>query len=355
MRLPGSRGHHLLAILGICLSLSFCSAEKARAQVNRTVATASAAAFDGVRPSYRDQLWRMTGRLVARDGHAFSYAATFFRYSEPHGIVLYPASLSVVDESTGKLFSERRTERADLGLGGGETRTLSLRVGTWRLRESGAVESRPTFDLDAKLDGAELLIRGVARKPRFVVESPNGERDEYSSITSTGTIVVDGHRYGVGGKSWLDHELSNSFRRPGLADSQFRVQLDDGREIYIETSASEDDCGSRRCAYLVERNGTVDTFGRRSYEFGAHPGSTWLSPHSRASYPNVWGLHVDGKTEFLSLEPVTYDQESVAHGDGLSYWDGAVDIYDVTPGSQGLRLGSGFVLMRGDQPETRQR
>jgi hypothetical protein len=127
--------------------------------------------------------------------------------------------------------------------------------------------------------------------------------------------------------------------------------LDDGREIYLETSAPDDRCAARRCAYLVERNGTVATFGPRSYEFGPHPGSTWLSPHSRAIYPNVWGLHVDGKTEFLSLEPVGYDQESVAHGDGLSYWDGAVDVYDVTPGSQGLRLGTGFVLMRGDQPE----
>jgi len=61
----------------------------------------------------------MTGRLVGRGGNAFSYAATFFRYAEPHGVVLYPASLSVVDESTGRLFSERRTDRADLGLAAG--------------------------------------------------------------------------------------------------------------------------------------------------------------------------------------------------------------------------------------------
>jgi hypothetical protein len=45
----------------------------------------------------------------------------------------------------------------------------------------------------------------------------------------------------------------------------------------------------------------------------------------------------------LSLEPVSYDQESLAQGSGLSYWDGAVDVYDV--GSEGGRLGSGYVLM----------
>jgi predicted secreted hydrolase len=339
-------------ILGLSLAVSFCSAkEAAAAQATTTATTAAAAAFDGVRQSYRDQLWRMTGRLVARDGNAFSYAASFFRYAEPHGIVLYPASLSVVDESTGRRFSERRTERADLRLAVGETAKLSLQVGTWRLRESGAVATRPTFELDANFEGAELQIRGVARKPRFVIESAYGERDEYSSIASTGTIAIDGRRYTVAGKSWLDHQLSNPARPPGSPDSQFRVQLDDGREIYLETSTSDDACATRRCGYLVERDGNVVAFGKGSYEFGAHPGSMWRSPHSRAIYPNVWGLHVEGKTEFLSLEPVGYDQESVARGDGLSYWDGAVDIYDVTPGSQGLRLGSGFVLMRGYRPE----
>jgi len=337
--------------IGLCLALSSFCAEEAVGKTVKTVAVRSATALDAVRPSSEDQLWRMTGRLVGRGGNAFSYAATFFRYAEPHGVVLYPASLSVVDESTGRLFSERRTDRADLGLAAGETGKLSLRVGTWRLRESGAIATGPTFDLDAKLERAELLIRGVARKPRFVIESARGERDEYSSIASTGAIVIEGRRYEVAGKSWLDHQWSNSAPRADLPDSQFRVQLDDGREIYIETSSPYGACAARRCAYLVERNGSVDSFAPGSYEFGAHPGSTWRSPHSRAIYPNVWGLHIDGKTEFLSLEPVGYDQESVAHGDGPSYWDGAVDVYDVTPGSQGLRLGTGFVLMHGNQPE----
>jgi len=334
---------HVSAIVALGLALSL-SCAVLPAQATKTVAANPAGTFDGVRLSTRDQHWRMTGRLVARDGRAFSFAATFFRYAEPHGIVLYPASLSVVDEATGRLFSERRTERADLGLADGATGTLSLRVGNWRLRESAAARGRPTFMLDAKLEHAELLIRGVAQKPRFVIASAEGERDEYSSIATDGSIAIEGRHFKVAGKSWLDHQLSNSRSRSSAPGSQFRVQLDDGREIDLETSA-----------YLIERNGTVEALDRSSYEFSAHPGSTWRSPHSRTIYPNVWGLHVDGKTQILSLEPVSYDQESVAHGDGLSYWDGAVDVYDVTPGSQGLRLGSGFVLMRGFQPEPKRR
>jgi predicted secreted hydrolase len=285
----------------------------------------------------------MTGRLITRDGAAFSYAAVFFRYAEPNGVVLYPASVSVVDESSGRFFSERRTERAGFGLAGATAGALDIRVGTWRLRERPALQAeparrgaRPAFDFDAKLAGITLTIHGVARKPRFVTRSATAERDDYSSIACDGLIAVDGRARSVRGKAWLDHQLSNSITGTVRPFAEFRVQLDDGREISIEAPDS---------AELVERDGTVDALRPAAYEFGEHPGSTWLSPHTRTSYPDVWGLHVDGKTEFLSLEPVSYDQESRASGSGLPYWDGAVDVYDVTPGSQGRRLGSGFVLM----------
>jgi predicted secreted hydrolase len=316
---------------------------------------------DGVRAGYSAQSWRMTGRVIASDGVAFSYAALFFRYVEPNGVVLYPASISVVDESSGRFFSERRIERAGLGLAEAAPGALDIRVGTWHVHESPVAESEPAFDLDAKLADVTLTIHGIARKPKFVARSATAEHDEYSSISCDGQIAVDGRARSVRGEAWLDHQMANSIPSTTGAFAQFRVQLDDGREIFIDTSGSPvatsgssvATSGSpvarlaHRSAYLVERNGTVDTLRPGSYEFGDHPGSTWLSPHTRLTYPDVWGLHVDGKTEFLSLEPVSYDQESLARGDGLSYWDGAVDVYDVTPGSQGRRLGSGYVLMLG--------
>jgi len=305
----------------------------------------------------------MTGRLIAGEGVAYSYAAIFFRYVEPNGVVLYPASLSVVDESTGRFFSERRTERAEFGLAAAATGAMNIRVGTWRLRESpgagAGAGGDPAFDLDAKFAGITLAIHGVARKPEFAVRSATAERDEYSSISCEGQISIDGRARTVHGKAWLDHQLSNSIVDNAAPFAEFRVQLDDGREIFVEAPvAPAARIGSaarlaHRSAYLVERDGTVAALAAGSYEFGEHPGSTWLSPHTRTAYPDIWGLHVDGKTEFLSLEPVSYDQESPAHGSGLSYWDGAVDVYDVTPGSQGLRLGSGYVLMLDHAPKSR--
>jgi predicted secreted hydrolase len=333
----------LVSARGSALLSPSCNAKGAVPCIGSAVPTRDAA-LDGAVPAQRSQLWRMSGRLAARDGHAFSYAATFFRYAEPHGVVLIPASVSVLDESTHRIYAERRTERAGFGLADARMGALDVRVGTWRLYESQTSANVPAFTLDAKLAQAELRVRGIVSKPRFTFQSAAALQDQYSSIASTGTIAIDGHSEPVSGKSWLDHESAIATPSAGPVE-QVRVALDDGREIYVEASSSAKKTLSRRSAYLVERDGTLDLLTPASYEFGGSAG--WRSPSTRTFYLDGWSLHVDDKTEFLLLEPVTYDQESVAHGDGVSYWDGAVDVFDVTPGSQGLRLGSGYVLMRG--------
>jgi len=352
--------HELLRRLAMCVcSAALFSRATAIVEASTSVVATRVLPSDGVKTGYRDQSWRMTGRVTTGDGVAFSYAAIFFRYVEPNGVVLYPASLSVVDESSGRVFSERRTERAGLGLAEAATGALNVRVGTWQVRETPAAGGggEPAFDLDAKLAGITLTIRGIARKPEFVIRSATAEHDEYSSIACDGQIELDGRARPVHGKAWLDHQVSHSIPDTAQPFAEFRVQLDDGREISIEAAVTRvARIGSaprlaHRSAYLVERDGTVETLHADSYEFGEHPGSTWLSPHTRTIYPDIWGLHVDDKTEFLSLEPVSYDQESLARGNGLVYWDGAVDVYDVTPGSQGRRLGSGYVLMLGRPPK----
>ncbi len=333
----------LLSAPGSALLTPSCSAKGAPQCIPGVLRTQDGAP-DGAAPLQQSQLWRMSGRLATRDGRAFSYAATFFRYAEPHGVVLIPASLSVLDESTHRVYSERRTERAGFDLAEATTGALDVRVGTWRLDESRTRGGAPAFALDAKLAEVDLQVRGIVRKPRFTLRSFTALQDEYSSIATSGTIAIDGRREPVFGKSWLDHERSVVPQGAGPVE-QVRVQLDDGREIYVEASSSATKMLSRRSAYLVERDGTVEALTPASYEFGEN--SAWRSPYTRTFYLDGWSLHVDDKTEFLLLEPVTYDQESVAHGDGVSYWDGAVDVFDVTPGSQGLRLGSGDVLMRG--------
>lgn len=315
-----------------------CQSSAAHAAVRATTS-------GGARSSYRNQSWRVTGRVVGHGDRAFSYAATFFRYDETSAVTVYSASISILDESSGRFVSERRTENAALGLADASGPPLLFRIGTWRLAEHVNSGHRATFDLDARLQGGALVLHGIALKRSVTFNSSNGEHEDYSSVATSGTISVADERVKAHGKSWLSYQFSRVMSPSTESSAQIRVQLDDGREIYIEASQWEQRHERVVAAWFIERDGTLEVLTSHAFGFGANPGSTWLSPNTRTKYPDIWGLTVAGKTPNLSLEPVSYRQESLADGQGASYWDGAVDIYDVTPGSQGLRLGSGYVLM----------
>jgi predicted secreted hydrolase len=294
----------------------------------------------------------MTGRVIGRGDHAFSYAATLFRYEETSAVTVYSASISILDESSGRFVSERRTENAALGLAEASGPPLSFRIGTWRLTELVNAGHKATFDLDARLQGGALVLHGTAIKRSVTFHSGGVEHEDYTSIATSGNISVADDRADARGKSWLSHQCSRVMSPSTESRAQIRVQLDDGREIYIETSPWGQPHEPVVNAWFIERDGALEVLKPHAFGFGANPGSTWLSPNTRTKYPDIWGLTVADKTPNLSLEPVIYRQESLADGQGASYWDGAVDIYDVTPGSQGLRLGSGYVLML---PRSRQR
>jgi predicted secreted hydrolase len=308
---------------------------------------------DGASTGARTEFWRMSGRLSAPGGRAFDYAATFFRFALASGTALYPATVSILDESNGVHLHERRTERGAPGLAGAANTRLAVHVGDWSLTETAAPRAARTFELAVRVAGATLRLRGIAEKARIEFPDDGGHGHfAYTSIASSGRLDLPEGRFAVAGKSWLDRETGNA-AAPGNGSrvGRYRVQLDDGREILVETS--EDAAGGERerQAYLVRRDGTLEKLAPSHYEFVNHLKTTWLSTHTRARYPDLWALHVDGETEAMALEPIAIDQEATGSGDGQSFWDGAVDVYDVTPGSQGQRLGSGYVLLAGYRTE----
>ncbi len=310
-------------------------------------ALAAALAFAapaGARAKPHDDVWRLTGRLAGEGGRPFDYSVTFFRYANPRGPVLYPAAVSIVDESSERRYQARRIERDGFGLAGASAAGLSLHS----LSESASRRGVAGFEVRVRFPGGLLHIDGVAAKPRIAIGPNEADDYAYTSIESRGWVALGGERLAVTGKSWLEHETGDDAAiAAGERIARYRVQLDDGREILIATEGSAAAGEERIDAYLVRKDGTREDLEPGRYEFGNDGGTAWRSPHSDARYPALWALHVDGQTEFLSLEPVAIDQESTAGGTGAPFWDGAVDVYDVTPGSRGLRLGSGSVLLAG--------
>lgn len=312
------------------------------------VALRDSTSSDGSNLGFTREIWRLSGRVRSSTGEFFDYAVSFFRFGSARESVIYPAAFSLVDEAHRRLVQERRSERGALGFAGAASARLDVRVGNWSLSESSPASPAREFELNVRTPEASLQLRSIARKPRIALSTTEGPDFAYTSLGSTGTLVLDDTRFSVTGKSWLDHEFSNDAAPPaGWHLGRYQVQLDDGREILVETSGFGIPQVTPRRAYLIRRDGSVETLANTQYEFGNDGGTTWRSTHSRAHYPDLWALHVDDQTEYLSLEPVMIDQESVSHGTGASYWDGAVEVWDVTQWSQGLRLGSGYVLLAG--------
>jgi predicted secreted hydrolase len=60
-------------------------------------------------------------------------------------------------------------------------------------------------------------------------------------------------------------------------------------------------------------------------------------------YPSGWRVRVPSAKINLVLTPTVLDQELAGLTGGVAYWEGAVDVRDVT----GRRLGAGYVELTG--------
>lgn len=311
--------------------------------------------------------------MVTKSNRRFDFAMLFFRFRvarpETHfessgdwaAADIYPAAASIVDEEHLAARSERRIERGALALAAASSQRLDVHVNEWRATGSGAANGF-AMSLRGRIDGVSLAVRGRSRKPGLQLPATGGignapectaRESVLTSLQSTGSIEIDGARLPVSGTSWLDHEYGDRFLCAGESGwDRFWVQLDDHREILIERKRSTKKPPITSIAILVDPNGTHRVLALNTYALFNDGGAHWRSRHTGALYPSLWGLTIPSAGLMLSLEPVTNDQEVAANGIGASFWEGALDVYDVTPGTPGRRLGSAYAELTGyaEQP-----
>ena len=124
----------------------------------------------------------------------------------------------------------------------------------------------------------------------------------------------------------MDHEFSTSALGP---DAQgwdwFGLHLDDGRELMLGQIRLQD--GGTEPTFgglLIEPDGSTRYLPASAFEIVAM--EWWTSPHSGATYPAGWTIHVglDGSAPLrLELAPLLADQEL---REGIVYWEGAVRV-----------------------------
>lgn len=310
--------------------------------------------------SYRTEWWYFTGHLRAAGGRRFGYELTFFRVgiapraireragaSKWHGTQLYPAHFAITDERTGRFAFYEDFSREALAQAGSSQRTLDIHVHDWTLA------GRMPFNLRAAAgsDGIELRVtsqkppaihglRGVSRKGACA--SCASHYYSYTRLLTRGRIAVQGRRYDVDGISWMDHEFGSDELQPDQVGwDWFSLQLNDGREVMLYRLRQRDGSVTPQSSgSLVARNGSVRYLPLRA--FTILETARWRSPHTGAVYPSAWRVHVEGEGDF-TIVPAAADQELVNASNGVTYWEGSVDVR----AADGKSAGVGYVELTG--------
>jgi predicted secreted hydrolase len=176
-----------------------------------------------------------------------------------------------------------------------------------------------------------------------------GEASHYTSFTrleSQGSLSRGGKEIAVTGTSWMDHEFFTEKQDPNLTGwDWFAIQLDNGEELMLyRLRLKSGEVSPFSSGTLVDVKGQAHHLSQK--DFRLTPGTKWISPASKASYPVEWKLEIPSEAIVLSeVTPLKqqeiYTPKSVSPG----YWEGAVEYSGVAHGRPAK--GTGYLEMTG--------
>ena len=167
-----------------------------------------------------------------------------------------------------------------------------------------------------------------------------GRESYYYSLTdleTEGTIMIEGKRVKVKGKSWMDHQWADT---PYVGDgwTWFSMQLDNGTDIMC----CEYDDGKAK-DYLID----IISMSAEQFHFKAlnlMPGKdVWKSELTKAEYPVSWDIEIPEYDARLHVKSPMKDQEMVFTA--INYWEGPIEVSGVIKGQN--VSGVGFMELNG--------
>ena len=327
-------------------------------------------------PAYATEWWYYTGHLQSKDGRKWGYQLTWFRTALAPAIDrkskwaardLMFAHFALTDERGQTFYFSDRIGRANLGMNGADTTSVSPRIwcGDWALKFGGKTgekqhlrarsksDARATQNQSFALDLAQVALKaptihgenGVSQK-----SAGRGRASHYYSFTrlkTSGTLVVNGERLSVSGQSWFDHEYgSNQMDKSQVGWDWFSIQLNDGRELMVyRLRLKNGQTEPLSSGTLIEKNGKSRHLTRA--EFVLKPLSTWKSAATGATYPAKWRVTLPREKMTLEVTPTVANQElrPSRTGANLAYWEGSIGVR----GTQNGRAlsGVGYLEMTG--------
>ncbi len=184
-----------------------------------------------------------------------------------------------------------------------------------------------------------------SRKP-MLLENGNGfvtvcgRGSYYYSLTdmeTSGSILFEGKRIEVTGRSWMDHQWSDATVKLDKW-SWFSLQLDDGTDIMC----CEYDNG-KTVDYLVDiisKSGKSHHFKSLIVKRGSE---VWKSEKTSAVYPMTWDIEIpEFDAKFKVTSQVT-DHEMIFMA--INYWEGPIEVEGMIGGKE--VAGTGFMELVG--------
>jgi len=314
----------------------------------------------GAHPDTGLEWWYLTGLLGPDEATPqYGYQLTFFRLRnrdpavQAHPSALAPrqlllAHVALSDLRAGRQHHEQRLARIGPGGVHAAEQDCDLRLRDWWLRRSeqgyearfGGTDFALALDLRST---AAPLLQGEAGYSR---KGPDpAQASHYYSrpqLQTRARLSLAGARsLALQGRSWLDHEWSDSLLAPeaqgwdwlgvnlldGSALTAFQLRRADGSALWSGGSWRESAGATRSYA---------------SGEIVFRPGRRWRSPRSGAEYPVEWQLQTpQGRLQLRAL--MDAQEVDARPSTGLLYWEGAAELLD----AQGRQLGRGYLEMTG--------
>jgi len=333
----------------------------------------------GPHPGFRTEWWYVTGNLTDEEDRAFGFQLTLFRSalaptapdvaSDWATNQAYMGHFTLTDMAAGEFRAFERFARGAGGLAGADTTgpdgapaTFHVWVEDWSLTGSAEGQGFP-MRLRAAQEGAALDLRLEEGKP-VVLQGDRGLSQKgpepgnasfyyaHTRLPASGTVVVQGDTFEVGGLAWMDREWSTS----ALSGEQvgwdwFSLQLDDGWDVMVYQLRLRDGSPDPLSdGALIAPDGL-----KIPLEWGddvtLEATGTWTSPLDGARYPSGWRLTSPPHGLALSIEPVLDDQELDL---AFRYWEGAVHVTGTGVGGAPVD-GVGYVELTGYAGERRAR
>jgi predicted secreted hydrolase len=168
----------------------------------------------------------------------------------------------------------------------------------------------------------------------------------HPSMTTTGTLTIDGRKVNVQGESWFDHQWGG-FGKCYPAWDWFSLRLDDGSFVMLYNLKDPllNDIKDQRGLTYIDSQGNV-TWWYGENAANLTPTRWWTSDLFGFRYPMDWVI--DTPVGRFALQPYFDEQTmNVAEGE-VKYWEG---IMRVREGDlSGEQIGTGYMELAGYAP-----